>query len=131
MKHSPIFYRKPTKIRILFAVAVCFCITAFACSLLLGSVKLDLSSLFDGIYKKIFLYVRLPRTLACMTAGAGLAASGAMIQAVLANRLASPSLIGVNAGAGVAVTLCTALGMLGGWQTSLFSFLGAFAAVMF
>jgi len=130
MKHSPLFYRKPTKILILFAVAACFCTAVFLCSLLFGSVKMDLSSLFDGIYKKIFIYVRLPRTLACMTAGAGLAVSGAMIQAVLANRLASPGLIGVNAGAGLAVTVCTALGMLGGWQTSLFSFLGAFAAVM-
>ena len=130
MKHSQIFYKKQTKIRILFAAAICFCAAAFVCSLLLGSVKLDLSTLFDGIYKKIFLYVRLPRTLACMTAGAGLAVSGAMIQAVLANRLASPSLIGVNAGAGLAITVCTAFSIFGGWQASLFSFLGAFAAVI-
>jgi iron complex transport system permease protein len=65
-----------------------------------------------------------------MTAGAGLAVSGAMIQAVLANRLASPSLIGVNAGAGLAITICTAFSIFGGWQASLFSFLGAFAAVI-
>ena len=56
--------------------------------------------------------------------------SGAVIQGVLANQLASPSVIGVNAGAGVAVTLCTALGIYGGWRLSLFSFVGAFAAVM-
>ena len=130
MKHSPTFYRKPIKIRILFAIAICFCISAFICSLLIGSVQLDFSSLFDGVSKKIFLYVRLPRTLACMVAGAGLAVSGAMTQAVLANRLASPSLIGVNAGAGLAVTVCTAFSILGGWQISLFSFLGAFGAVM-
>ena len=130
MKHSQIFYKKQIKIRILFAVAICFCTAACVCSLLFGSVKLDFSSLFDGIYKKIFLYIRLPRTLACMTAGAGLAVSGAMIQAVLANRLASPSLIGVNAGAGLAITLCTACGIFGGLYTSLFSFAGAFAAVM-
>jgi iron complex transport system permease protein len=49
---------------------------------------------------------------------------------VLANRLASPSIIGVNAGAGLAVTLCTALEIYGGWQLSFFSFMGAFAAVM-
>ena len=49
---------------------------------------------------------------------------------MLANQLASPSVIGVNAGAGVAVTLCTALGIYGGWRLSLFSFVGAFAAVM-
>jgi iron complex transport system permease protein len=53
-----------------------------------------------------------------------------VIQGVLANRLASPSIIGVNAGAGLAVTVCTALGIVGGWQLSLFSFVGAFGAVL-
>lgn len=130
MKYSQTFFRKQTKIRHLFVGAVLFCASAFVCSLLFGSTKLDLSSLFQGVYKKIFLYVRLPRTLACMTAGAGLAVSGAMIQSVLANRLASPSLIGVNAGAGLAITVSTAFGILGGWQTSLVSFVGAFGAVM-
>ena len=130
MKYSQTFYKKQIKIRLLFVGASLFCTAAFVCSLLLGSTKLDLSSLFEGVYKKIFLYIRLPRTLACMTAGAGLAVSGAMIQSVLANRLASPSLIGVNAGAGLAITVCTAFGIFGGWQTSLSSFTGAFGAVM-
>ena len=44
-------------------------------------------------------------TAACLLAGAGLAVSGAIIQAVLANPLASPSIIGVNAGAGLAVSI--------------------------
>jgi iron complex transport system permease protein len=79
---------------------------------------------------RIFAYVRLPRTIASLACGAALAVSGAVIQGVLRNRLASPSIIGVNAGAGLAVTLCTALGIWGGWQLSLFSFCGAFAAVL-
>ena len=49
---------------------------------------------------------------------------------VLANKLASPSILGVNSGAGLAVTLCTAFEIYGGWQLSAFSFLGAFGAVM-
>ena len=130
MKYLQTFFKKQTKIRLLFLGAILFCASAFIFSLLLGSTKLDFSALFEGVYQKIFLYVRLPRTLACMTAGAGLAVSGAMIQAVLANRLASPSLIGVNAGAGFAITVCTASGILGGWQASLFSFAGAFGAVI-
>ena len=79
---------------------------------------------------KIFLYVRLPRTAASLICGAALATSGAVIQGVLANRLASPSIIGVNSGAGLAVTLCTAFGIYGGFRLSLFAFLGAFMAVM-
>ena len=104
----------------------------------LGSTPLSLSEIVDAFSEgfnssagsRIFAYSRLPRTLASMICGAALAVSGAVIQGVLANRLASPSIIGVNAGAGLAVTLCTALGIYGGWRLSLFSFLGAFAAVM-
>ena len=130
MKYSQTFYKTKIKLRLLFVGAVIFCAASFVCALLFGSTRLDFSALLDGVYKKIFLYVRLPRALACMTAGAGLAVSGAVIQSVLANRLASPSLIGVNAGAGLAVTVCAALGILGGWQSSLASFAGAFGAVM-
>lgn len=79
---------------------------------------------------RILLYVRLPRTIASLVCGAALAVSGAVIQRVLANRLASPSIIGVNSGAGLAVTLCAAWGIYGGFRLSFFSFLGAFATVM-
>ena len=61
---------------------------------------------------------------------AALSVSGAVIQYVLANQLASPSIIGVTSGAGLAVTLCGAFGILGGWRLSLFAFLGAFLTVM-
>ncbi len=106
--------------------------------LLLGGTGMSLRELTDAFLRvdpsapetRIFWYVRLPRTLASLLCGAGLAASGAVIQSVLANRLASPSIIGVNAGAGLAVTLCGAFGLLGGWQVSLFAFLGALVTVL-
>lgn len=78
----------------------------------------------------IFRYVRLPRTLGCLLAGAALAVSGAVIQGVLNNRLASPSIIGVNAGAGLAVTLCCAFGALSGWAIAGAAFLGAMVSVL-
>lgn len=78
---------------------------------------------------RIFWYVRFPRTLACMVCGGALAVSGAVIQCVLANDLASPGIIGVNSGAGLAVTACVAFGVYGGWQLSFFAFIGAVAAV--
>lgn len=78
----------------------------------------------------IFRFVRLPRTLACLLAGAALAVSGAVIQGVLSNKLASPSIIGVNAGAGLAVTLCCALGALSGWAIAGAAFLGALLSVL-
>ena len=50
--------------------------------------------------------VRLPRVCAGIVAGAGLALSGVLLQAVTDNDLAAPNIIGVNAGAGLAVVLC-------------------------
>lgn len=58
---------------------------------------------------RIFLYVRLPRVLASMLSGSALAVSGVLIQAVLGNPLASPNVIGVNAGAGFFTFLTMAI----------------------
>lgn len=46
----------------------------------------------DSAAVRIFLYVRLPRTCACLLAGASLAVAGTIIQGVLANSLAAPVL---------------------------------------
>lgn len=94
----------------------------------LGSTRLYHSDTETAL--RILTYVRIPRTLSCIAAGSALAVSGAVIQGVLGNKLASPSIIGVNSGAGLAVTLCTAFGIYSGWRLSFFSFLGAFAAVL-
>lgn len=58
---------------------------------------------------KIVFYIRLPRALGALLAGAALAVAGVIIQAVLHNPMAAPNLIGVNAGAGFAVILAMAV----------------------
>ena len=78
----------------------------------------------------ILLYVRLPRTLGCLLAGAALAVSGAVIQTVLANPLAAPNIIGVNSGAGLGVALCCAVLPTAAAAVPFAAFLGAFAGVM-
>lgn len=127
----------PKRIKALYAAGLlCLAIAVFA-GITLGGTPLHISEIisalrggFSSSGGRIFLYVRLPRTAASLICGAALAVSGAVIQGVLSNRLASPSIIGVNSGAGLAVTLCTAAQIYGGWRLSLFSFLGAFATVM-
>ena len=129
---------KDNRIKWLYFAGFIFLGISVILGLTLGSTKLtffEIKQAFtDGFSSsagaRIFAYVRLPRTAAALICGAALAVSGAVIQGVLANRLASPSIIGVNSGAGLAVTVCTALGIYGGWSLSVFSFLGAFAAVM-
>ena len=118
--------------RKVFISAVLFFILSALLSLCMGAANLSLSQLFAAIKGgtetangRIFWYARLPRTAACLLAGAALAVSGAVIQGVLANKLASPGIIGVNSGAGLAVTLCCAFGVVGGWHISAAAFLGA------
>ena len=129
---------RPNRIKRLYLAGFLLLAAAVVPGLALGSTFLTFSEIlqaftegFDSsVGARIFAYVRLPRTLASVVCGAALAVSGAVIQSVLANRLASPSIIGVNSGAGLAVTLCTAFGVCGGWKLSFFAFLGAFSAVM-
>ena len=103
---------------------------AAAAGLLLLTAVLSLGLGAAAMTPVIFRFVRLPRTLACLLSGAALAVSGAVIQGVLYNKLASPSIIGVNAGAGLAVTVCCALGALSGWAIAGAAFLGALTAVL-
>ena len=129
---------RKNKIAYIYCVALVLLLLSIILGVCIGAAKINLLDSLSEIIKgntgspesRILLYVRLPRVLAALVCGMALAVSGAVIQGVLANRLASPSIIGVNAGAGLAVTLCSAFGLIGGWQLSLFSFVGAFATVM-
>ncbi|MDR1550451.1 MAG: iron ABC transporter permease [Hungatella sp.] len=62
----------------------------------------------DDFLYRILLTIRLPRVTAALLAGSALSVSGAIIQSVLNNPLASPNIIGVNAGAGLFVLLASA-----------------------
>ncbi len=77
-----------------------------------GSTPLSLPQMaealfsFDGSRAHIVIMdVRLPRILAGLMVGAQLAVAGAIMQAVTGNPLASPGLLGVNAGAAFAVVM--------------------------
>ncbi|KAA9001296.1 iron ABC transporter permease [Affinibrenneria salicis] len=53
-------------------------------------------------------YLRIPRTLLAIVAGAALGVSGAIMQALTRNPLADPGILGVNAGAMVAIVAAIA-----------------------
>ena len=123
--------------RMLFGVTGGLWLLAAMGSLSLGAVNLSLGELWKavttgpvGTAGYIFWYIRLPRTVACLLAGGALAVSGAVIQGVLHNQLASPGIIGVNAGAGLAVTICGAVGCYGGWLVAGGAFVGALGAAL-
>ena len=82
---------------------------AMLLSLRFGSLKLSfgeiLETLFqrrDGIDYQIVFNIRLPRVLLGAMVGASLAVAGTILQGVMRNPLASPGIIGVSAGGGLA-----------------------------
>lgn len=61
----------------------------------------------NGTFKEEFILfdIRLPRIVITLLAGMALALSGAILQGITRNDLADPGIIGINSGAGVAVTV--------------------------
>ncbi|MCC3717799.1 vitamin B12 ABC transporter permease BtuC [Rouxiella badensis] len=79
---------------------------------------------------KLFVWqIRLPRALAVILVGAGLAVCGAVMQALFENSLAEPGLLGVSSGGGVALVICVLLGhgLLPIWIMSLAAVAGSLA----
>ncbi|GAA0943202.1 iron chelate uptake ABC transporter family permease subunit [Kribbella koreensis] len=100
---------------------------AVACVVLLGAVLLSLvagnqwfgphdvfvaAADFTGSdTDRVIRYLRFPRTAVGLLAGAALGLAGAVMQGITRNPLADPGILGVNAGAALAVV--AAIGLLG------------------
>ena len=105
--------KKKTNTAIAVGVTLAFLVAATVTAFLVGSTSVSFQEFWAFLTggavsdsaKSILLNVRLPRVLAALLAGVGLALAGALIQAVLDNPLACSNVIGVNAGAGLAVLL--------------------------
>ncbi len=124
------------------SVTACLMLIATAAAifaLCLGSVDLSLAGLIGGIMKKdgfetestILYSLRLPRVFGAILSGMGLSLSGVLLQAVTGNALASPNIIGVNAGAGFAVIILMAFFPAAVSFFPFAAFLGAFCATLF
>lgn len=122
------------------AVLAALCVlTALAAvlSMCLGAVSVTPGEIIPALAgeqgsaaARIVRYARLPRTCACLLAGAALAVSGAVIQSVLGNPLAAPNIIGVSSGAGLGAALCGALAPTVVMAAPIAAFGGALAAVL-
>jgi len=73
--------------------------------------------------------LRFPRVIKAVVAGACLALSGMMLQAVSKNPLAEPFITGISAGAGLGIVLSVLL--FSGFAYSVFGFTGALIASLF
>lgn len=107
-------------------------------SLAFGANPLSLAAVWDGLWQPddseasiIVWTLRIPRTLVGIITGAAFGVAGALIQALTRNPLADPGILGVNAGAGFAVTLGVGVfGLSGVTGYVWFAFIGAAAATI-
>lgn len=107
-------------------------------SISMGSSKISLSEIISAVRQgdntlknyRIIMFVRIPRTLAALLAGCALSLSGAILQSVLNNSLASPSIIGVNSGAGLFTILIAAFFPASLYLTTVAAFMGAILTVL-
>jgi ABC-type Fe3+-siderophore transport system permease subunit len=110
-------------------------VVGVAWALSIGSQHISLTRLPGAIFRAnepdelIIQSIRLPRVVLALCVGAALAVAGALMQAVAANPLAAPEIMGVNAGAVLVVVLAiTIVPSLSGAPTILLAFGGAAAA---
>ncbi len=113
-------------------------LAAIVAGFLFGSSSVSAGDLFtwatggeiSNSAKSILVNVRLPRVLSAVLAGAALACAGAIIQAVLDNPMASPNIIGINSGAGLAVLVAASLFPNVEWVGPIAAFAGAVATAL-
>lgn len=121
------------KLRRIYYILLPLLMLTMVAGLCFGSAQLSLSQLAaaltgEGTARTILLGIRLPRVLAGLLAGVGLSTAGVLLQTVTANQLASPNIIGINSGAGLAVILMLTFAPKAGVLLPLGAFLGAFGA---
>ena len=107
-------------------------------ALCLGSQRYSVPQIWQAICTRdaqdpvwrVMAYVRLPRMLGGLFSGAALAVAGVLLQAVLNNAMASPNVIGVNAGAGFFALFAMVLVPAVPGAMQFASFLGALGCSM-
>lgn len=118
-------------IRWYFAAALVLTGAAFAASLAVGRYPIDWAQLMaDGMDRRVFLTLRLPRTCMALLAGFALGVAGSVYQAVFQNPLAAPDIIGVSSGASVGAAAAILLFGGGVVLTALLAFAGGMVAVL-
>jgi ABC-type Fe3+-siderophore transport system permease subunit len=97
---------KTTRALALIVALVVLVICAALWSLSVGAVAIPVDVIVNTLFNLdgeqqtyIIMKSRLPRMVLALLAGGALALSGAIIQAVIRNPLASPNIIGINSGA--------------------------------
>lgn len=122
-----------------FILLTALLIASMLASLAFGSADISVADMVRSLFveegleteRLIFTSIRLPRMLSALIAGVGLSLAGVILQTVMANPLASPNIIGVNAGAGLAVIVCLSAFPTAVYALPFAAFFGAFLTAAF
>lgn len=126
------FHKSGIRLLLIFIVAL----VVLGIAPFMGLKSISLADLFNSkitIKNNIFWDIRVPRIFVAFLAGAGLAVSGMVFQAMFRNPLATPFTLGVSSGAAFGAAMYIKIGILfsifGIAGQSIFSFFGALASV--
>lgn len=118
MTTSPLRQKtKPNHLWLVFFITLILFLFGWYASLRFGAVSYSNQTLLEvakhpltnSSAQDVIFDLRLPRSLAAILVGASMAQAGAIIQGVTRNPIADPGLLGINAGAGLALILAYAI----------------------
>lgn len=117
-----------------FFIALMALLFLFFLSINLGSIKIGFLQMVQGLFVQYDEAVatvydlRFPRILIAIVAGASIAVSGVLFQAIMKNPLADPGIIGISSGASLMAVLVTICFPSLYFFTPFFAFLGGIVA---
>jgi iron complex transport system permease protein len=117
-----------------FVIIIVLLVILFFAAINIGSLQIGFGELLKGLFVEYnsdvatVFDLRFPRIIISMLAGAGIAVSGVLFQAVLKNPLADPGIIGISSGAGFAAVIVVAFAPGLYFLTPLVAFLGGVVA---
>lgn len=123
-----------------FCVILLILIGTVFLSIGMGAKSISASTIWDAIVRYnpsnsqhiIVRTLRIPRVIVALAVGASFAVSGALMQATTRNPMASPSILGINAGAGLGLAIAMVIVPTASFnETVMFSFAGAAIASLF
>lgn len=126
--------RKRVRAVLSFGIMILCLVGLFFAAINIGSLKVSFPELMRGLFVErieevaVIYDLRFPRIIISMLAGAAIAVSGVLFQAVLKNPLADPGIIGISSGASFAAVLITAFAPQLYFFTPLVAFLGGVVA---
>ena len=106
--------KKNSVATIILCIAPVVIVLTIILSILYGAKQIDFNTVWNALFHfesgnvdhNIIRTSRLPRVIGALLVGAFLAISGALMQGMTRNYLASPSIMGVTDGAAFVITLC-------------------------